>query len=246
MLQNWLSPYFDLSPASQNKILGTLAIILLVVALRWIIVNLVLSRVEDLRTRYNWQKTTTYLVVILGILLAGPLWLSGIQSLVTFLGLVSAGLAIALQGPLTDLAGWIFILLRRPFEIGDRIQIGEHAGDVVDMRLFQFTLLEIGNWVHADQSTGRILHVPNKKIFEDAVANYTVGFEYIWHEIPVLVTFESNWEKAKSILQEIANQEVAHLSADAAERIKTAARRFFIFYHNLTPIVYGCVIHIYD
>jgi small-conductance mechanosensitive channel len=154
------------------------------------------------------------------------------------LGLVSAGLAIALQGPITNLAGWVFILWRRPFEVGDRVQIGEHIGDVIDVRIFQFTLLELGNWVVADQSTGRILHIPNGKVFSEALANYTKGFEYIWHEIPVVVTFESNWEKAKTILQEIADRHAAHLSEDAAERVRQAARRFMIMYAKLTPIVY--------
>jgi small-conductance mechanosensitive channel len=147
-------------------------------------------------------------------------------------------LAIALQGPLTDLAGWLFILSRRPFEVGDRIEIGKYAGDVVDIRIFQFTLLEIGNWVDADQSTGRVLHVPNRNVFSETLANYNKGFEYIWHEIPVLITFESNWEKAKAILTEITNRDAAHLSEDAAERVRQAAHRLMIMYSKLTPIVY--------
>jgi small-conductance mechanosensitive channel len=165
----------------------------------------------------------------------------GIQSAVTFLGLVSAGLAIALKDPVTNLAGWAFILWRRPFVVGDRVQIGKHAGDVIDQRLFQFTLLEIGNWVAADQSTGRMIHVPNGKVFADAMANYTSGFEYIWNEIPVLVTFESDWQKAKGILQEIAEKQAAQLSQAAAERIRQAARRFMIMYSKLAPTVYTSV-----
>ena len=64
-------------------------------------------------------------------------------------------LAIALQDPLTNLAGWLFILIRRPFRVGDRIQVGANTGDVVDIRPFRFLMLEVGNWVHADQGTGR-------------------------------------------------------------------------------------------
>ena len=151
---------------------------------------------------------------------------------------IAAGLAIALKDPLTNLVGWIFILWRRPFVVGDRIQIGQHAGDVIDQRIFQFTLLEIGNWVAADQSTGRVIHNPNGKVFTEALANYTTGFEYIWNEIPVRVTFESQWENAKDILQEIADRHAAHLSQEAADRIRLAARRFMIMYSKLTPIVY--------
>ena len=60
-----------------------------------------------------------------------------------------------------------------------------------------FSLMEIGNWVDAEQSTGRVIHVPNGKIFSEPLANYTDGFQYIWNEIPVLVTFESDWKKSQ-------------------------------------------------
>src|SRR5207244_2876538 len=83
--------------------------------------------------------------------------------------------------------------------VQDRVQIGPHAGDVIDLGLFQFTLNEIGAWVQADQSSGRIIHVPNGKVFTDPVANYNKGFRYIWNEVPVVVTFESDWKKAKQI-----------------------------------------------
>lgn len=111
--------------------------------------------------------------------------------------MLSAGIAIALKDPITDLAGWVFILWWKPFEVGDRIQLEDNAGDVIVIRIFQFTIIEIGNWVDADQSMGSILHIPNSKVFLEVLANYSIGFNYIWHEIGVLVTFESDWQKAK-------------------------------------------------
>ena len=140
-----------------------------------------------------------------------------------------------------DLFGWIFILWRRPFEVGDRIQIGDHAGDVIDLRIFQFTLLEIGNWVGGDQSTGRVVHVPNGRVFTVELANYTRGFNFIWNEIPVRVTFESNWRKAKEILLEIAEEHTASSSEAAQEEVRKASQHFMIFYSKLTPTVYTSV-----
>jgi small-conductance mechanosensitive channel len=92
-------------------------------------------------------------------LLVGRVWLKEFESVTTFLGIVSAGLAIAMKDPLVNVAGWLFILWRHPFKVGDRIQIGVHAGDVIEISIFQFTIMEIGNWVHADQRTGRIVHI---------------------------------------------------------------------------------------
>lgn len=227
-----------LDPNTAAKLIDTLAILLILGVLRLLAVYLVNRRTEDATLRYRWRKTSAYVAGVLGILVIAPMWLAGVRSLATFLGLFSAGLAIALQDPVSNLAGWLFIVWRQPFKVGDRVQVGSHAGDVIDVRLFQFSLLEIGNWVAADQSTGRILHVPNRKVFSDVVANYSQGFEYIWHEIPVLITFESNWKQAKVILQEIANRQAAHLSQAAAERIRQATRRYMIMYSKLTPIVY--------
>jgi small-conductance mechanosensitive channel len=237
-ITDWIHTYLRLNPELQTKLIGSLAIILVIWLLRLLTIRLVSRQTDDARVYYRWRKTTTYLAVVLGIFLIGPMWLTGIQSAATFLGLASAGLAIALKDPLANLAGWAFILWRRPFVVGDRIQIGSHAGDVVDLRIFQFTILEIGNWVEADQSTGRIIHIPNGRVFNDPISNYTAEFEYIWHEIPVLITFESNWQKAKNILQEIADRHTAEVSQAAAEHIRRAARRFMIFYSTLTPTVY--------
>ena len=163
------------------------------------------------------------------------------KSLSTYLGLLSAGLAIALKDPLVNLAGWAFIIWQRPIEVGDRIQVGEYRGDVIDQRIFMFTLMEIGNWVDAEQSTGRIIHIPNGKVFNDALANYSKGFQYIWNEIPVLITFESNWKKAKSILTKIIDKHAQSLSETARQKVRRAARKFMIFYTTLTPTVYTCV-----
>jgi len=225
----------------QQRLLWTAAFLAVLTAARWAILFVLRRRTEDVRTRYYWRKTVTYTVSILGLFLIGRIWLPGVGSLATFLGLLGAGIAVALKDALQNLAGWLFILWRRPFGVGDRIQIGNDAGDVIDLRIFQFTLLEIGNWVNADQSTGRLVHVPNGKVFSESTANYTRGFPYIWNEIAVLLTFESNWEEAKRILHAIAARHAEHTGALAEKQILEASRRFMIFYSTLKPTVYTSV-----
>jgi small-conductance mechanosensitive channel len=101
--------------------------------------------------------------------------------------------------------------------------------------------MEIGNWVESDQSTGRVIHIPNGKIFNEGLANYSQGFAYIWNEIPVLVTFESDWRKAKQLLTETAQRYGTALSDSAARDLKEAAKKYMIFYSKLTPAVYTTV-----
>lgn len=237
----WLSDTFDIGSAILSQLIASLILIFVLWFIKLVILRLARERHHDIRKQYYWRKTTNYIFFFLIIIVLGYVWFNEVQPVATFLGLLTAGIAIALKDPVVNFAGWGFIIWRRPFEVGDRIQIGEYAGDVIDLRIFQFTLVEIGNWVDADQSTGRIIHVPNAKVFNEVLANYTTGFNYIWNEIGVLVTFESNWRKAKNILSEIVNQRAESLSTEADEKIKKAAQKFMIFYKMLTPIVYTSV-----
>jgi small-conductance mechanosensitive channel len=230
-----------LSPDVVKKVIASIGIILVLWFIRIVIVRIVWKQTEDVRIRYIWQKSLSYIIVFLSIILISALWVKAFESVGTYLGLVSAGLAIALKDLVTNIAGWVFIIIRRPFTLGDRVQIGNSTGDVIDIRAFQFSLMEIGNWVDADQSTGRVIHIPNGKIFTETQANYSKGFQHIWNEIPVLLTFESNWEKAKAIMKKIANKHAEHLSEEAKKRIKEASRKFMIFYTTLTPTVYTSV-----
>jgi small-conductance mechanosensitive channel len=240
-MREWLGTVLGIDPATQGRILASLVTVVVLWLLRWGALSLVWRRVSDVRQRYRWRKTASYLAVAVGAVIVGRIWFAGVRDLTTFLGLLSAGLAVALRDLIANLAGWAFIMWRRPFAVGDRIQIGTHAGDVIDIRIFQFSLLEIGNWVEADQSTGRIVHVPNGKVFSDPVANYTTGFQYVWDEIPVLVTFESDWKAAKGLLTEIAARHAAHVTDDAGRQIEAASRQFMIRYGTLTPTVFTSV-----
>ena len=219
-----------------------LLMILLILVIPWLFRRVLMygvgRRTEDAHVLYNWRKGSEYAAIVLTAFLAWRLLFASAStsgSWTTYLGLLSAGLAISLQDPIANLIGWLFVITRRPFEVGDRIEIDSYAGDVVDIRFFQFTLLEIGGWVDAEQSTGRVLHIPNKLVFTHAVASYTRGFPYIWVELPVLLTFESDWQKAKTVLQRLANEQAIK---PAKQRVREKAGRYGISYANMTPTVY--------
>ncbi len=213
----------------------------IIIALRIGITRIINNQIKNPRLRYSWRKWLGYLCYSFYGFAVTVLWLPSFDGLPTFLGLFAAGLAVVLRDPLVNVVGWLFILWRQPFRMGDRIQLGTHSGDVINIGLFQFTLMEIGNWVDTDQSTGRIIHLPNGQIFQNAIANYSQGFKYIWHEIPVLITFESDWEAAKAILFTQVNTHAAHLSGTAEEHLRKADHKYMIFYSKLTPTVYTTV-----
>ena len=226
-----------LSVEIASDILGTALLVVVLSALRALVLRLVRRRTADLGTLYRWKKWTSYVFVVVVLVGLFRIWIGETGSLGTFLGLLTAGVAIALKDPLVNFAGWGFILWRRPFVVGDRITIQGLTGDVVDRRVFQFTLLEVAHGA-GGQSTGRLIHVPNGWVFTDAVVNFTSAFAYVWREVPVVVTFESDWRAAKAILLEIVQTCTEQLSEGAERTLRAAAREYFIYYSKLTPTVY--------
>ena len=228
-----------------RKLLLTLALFALAVAARWMLGRLVDREVEDAASRYRLHKLTSYAVTIVLLIGLASIWLQQLAgNLTTYLGLLSAGIAIALREPLSNVAGWLYIASRRPFDLGDRVEIDGIIGDVVDKRIFAFSLMEVGNWVDADQSTGRLVHVPNLHVFVNEVSNYTQGFEFIWNEIPVVVTFESDWRRAKHLLEDIGERHAAEVAPEAQSQMNRASSRFLIAGGAVTPKVYTRVIDI--
>ncbi|MEX2477788.1 MAG: mechanosensitive ion channel domain-containing protein [Gracilimonas sp.] len=238
---NDITDFIASSPSLTVQVVETLVIILILWAIRVFAVRMLQKNVESKKVVYKWRKNITYITFFIGVLILGQVWFAALGQLGTFLGLLSAGIAIALKDPVTDIAAWLFLIWRKPFDIGDRIQVGNSKGDVIDIRVFKFTILEIGNWVDADQSTGRIIHIPNHKVFSDDLANYTSDFEFIWNEMGVLVTFESDWKKAKKILQEVVEENMKEFVERAKEEVKKAEKSYLIQYRYLTPIVYTSV-----
>lgn len=236
-----LMDFFSIVP-NVGQIAATIVVVLISWLFRRLIHRLLHTYIEDVQLYHRYKRVTTYTFFGITTLLLIIIWFNGSLSITTFLGLVSAGIAIALKDLLTSIAAWLFIISRKPFMVGDRIQIGDLQGDVIDLRIFQFTIMEIGNWVENDQSTGRIIHIPNHKVMTEELANYTAGFDHIWNEIKVVITFESDWKKAKAMLYEIVMEHANHQTDGVNEKLKKASKKYMIYYKKLTPIVYMDVV----
>ena len=240
-LENLISQALGLSPEMVVRILKTVIILLIYFVFSQILTPLLGKRIEDFRRRYLIVKSIRYVIGFVSAILIVFIWIHGKTGFAAYLGILSAGLAIALQDPITNLAGWFFIIIRRPFALGDRVQVGEHRGDIIDIRLFMYSMVEIGNWVNADQSTGRIIHLPNATVFKQYIANYNQGFNFIWDEIPVTITFESDAERAEKVLNEILNAHCKKMVDQANRELRSASHKFLVHFNVLTPIVWTSV-----
>jgi len=139
------------------------------------------------------------------------------------LGLISLLLGFALQTPISSLIGWLYIVIRTPYHVGDRIQIEEFKGDVVEINYLDTTLWEFGgDYLTNDLTSGRLIRFPNSKVFESAVFNYSWRkFPFIWNEIPFHVAYESDLGFVEKVLREITKSE---LGAEVESRINELKR----------------------
>ena len=187
---------------------------------------------------YVVRKRLFYIATILGIILVAGIWTEFLSGLTTFLGIIGAGVALALKDPLTSIAGWLYLTVSRLYSLGDRIEIDGMKGDVVDIGVFNSILLEVDGWVHGEQSTGRLVTVPHNWLFIKQLYNYTTGFRFIWTETAVNVTYESDWKEAQRIITDIIDDISGDTPERAAAAIRTASNKYLIKLGTLTPIVY--------
>lgn len=240
-VMNNVSDYFSQTSGLSENLIQSLIIIAGLWTARYLFLRIVFRQVTTPAAHYAYRRYSTQVLFVIGLFLVGRVWIEGFQSLATFLGLLSVGLALALRDLLNNLAGWVFLMIRKPFTLGDRIEVMGVKGDVIDKRMFSFTIVEVGNRVRAEQSTGRVIHIPNGKIFTEDLANYTSGFDFIWDEISVPLTFESSHEKARELLLDIVNKHARDLVPEAERQLRDASEYMMLKYSILTPTVYTSV-----
>lgn len=231
------------SPADLTaNLVATFVTVVLLAVGRLVVLKVIGARTREPGRAYQLRRVTAWVFGVLGGLMVGRIWLVSFETLGTVLGLISAGLAIALREPVTNLFGWVYVMTRRPFDLGDRVEVGKVKGDVVDQRVFDFSVMEVGGWLDADVRTGRVVRIPNAQLFRVPVAVYQQGwYEEIWNEVVVVLTFESNWREAKTMLQRILLEVIGDLTPRINREMSERASRYFILADDhLEPQVLVC------
>ena len=160
------------------------------------------------------------------------------RNLLTVFTVVGAGLLLATREAVLSVFGWLHLVLRAPYRQGDRIEINGVRGDVVDIRLLHTTVVEVGGWVADEQSTGRLVHIPNQWVFLYPVTNGSVGAGFVWNELSVTVTPGSDWRRVKETLEGLAAASAAESAARVRASMDALATEYLVDYTVLTPFVY--------
>jgi small-conductance mechanosensitive channel len=236
---------------SGKKLLFTLVLVVAVLALRWLALAAIRSVVHR-RTEPAgfWSRQGIQLVVAITLILGiASIWIDAGTNLTTGLGLLSAGVAFALQQPLTAIAAYFVILRGDMFNVGDRIVLDNVRGDVIRLGFMKTTVLEMGQppgagraadpsvWVHGRQYTGRIVTVSNGAIFSDPVFNYTRDFPFVWDELSIPITYDSDRAEVERIMLAAADT-AAPRDAIPANAVEAMQRNYAVNDIDLEPHVY--------
>ena len=237
-----------------RKLLLSLVFVAVVVAVRIglrALVGRVAGKTFDATTQLRfWSRQGISLlaavVLVLGLL---SIWFNDPTRLATAFGLVSAGVAFALQQVITSLAGYLVILRGNTFTVGDRISMGGVRGDVMRLGFIQTTIMEMGQppsvqgsdpamWVRSRQFTGRIVTVSNSQIFSEPVYNYSRDFPFIWEEMAIPITYQADRAIVERTLVEAARLHATDPDTMAVDAKEHLQRTFGVEPIELHPRVY--------
>lgn len=199
------------------------------------------AQVADAEKRHRYRKRASYTIAFFLVLVLGVVFLETLRELGTLLGFIGAGLAIALREYLASFLAWFYIVGQRSVSLGSRIEVDGVRGDVIDIGVFKLTLIEIRGEGMGEQSSGRLVTVPNFKVLTDPVFHFTTGTPYVWDEIEFTVTFESDWEKARGIVEEVGREVYEPHREEIESGFRRLEQAYAFRYGVTTPIVYTSI-----
>lgn len=198
----------------------------------------VTKRIKESKTRYSLRKVISILSLATFALAFASIWIVEAQNILIAFGLVGAGVAIAIQDVFKNFIGGIMIVINGIYRVGDRIEINQTFGDVIDIGLLYTTLMETREWVAGDQVTGRLTIVPNGVILAGTIKNYTRDFDFIWDEITIPITYDSDWNEANTVILDLVKKETKQISENAEKRIVDIEGKYYFTKRSLEPAIF--------
>ncbi|MCW5520563.1 mechanosensitive ion channel [Aureitalea sp. L0-47] len=208
-----------------------------IIFVTWLVRKAITRTVADNTMRYRARKVVRLFSYTLVVLLAIITFTGNVQYFTIAIGLISAGLAFALQEVILSIAGWIAIFASNIYNPGDRIEINNVKGDVIDISITKTTLMEIGQWSNSDNYSGRIVQVSNAFVFKGNVHNYSTDFPFVWDEIILPVKYGSDVQLAQQIVLENAQTMLAEYTKFAKEHWKKMVKKYLIEDANVEPTI---------
>lgn len=221
-------------------IIISIIIILLVKIIKIAIYKVSLKKNLNSREKYMYNKKGSTITTFITLVLLGLVWVDYLKNFITFITFISTAITLSLKDIIFNFFSGIYIRTSKLFSLEDRIEINGLKGDVVNINKTGFDLLEIGDRVNGEQSTGRIVHVPNSLIFTYPVKNYIKAFKYIWDEIKINIPLDADVYQTKKELYKIVkkNSIIRNIPNKMEDEVNDASTEYRIYFNNLEPIIY--------
>ncbi|MBR4261825.1 MAG: mechanosensitive ion channel [Bacilli bacterium] len=218
----------------------SLLILLFFKVLKMIVTFITTKWVRRSKTRFMFHQTINVLLNIICVIFLFLLWLPYLKNILTVISFISAGITIAIRDIILNLFAGLYIKTKKPFKLEDRISIDGVTGDVVLINNFSFKILEVGDRINGEQSSGLIINVPNSFVFSHTLKNYNTAFKYIWDEITIKLDINADLEKNKKEIMKIinSNEIVSEIPRKMEKEIRDATVDYRIYYNHLEPIIY--------
>jgi small-conductance mechanosensitive channel len=234
----WFADHQYPSPYLRNGFYTFLALGLIQFIFKEILEGIATKGIKDGKTRYSFRKTISIIAIIIMIIVVAGIWAVDTSTLAVAYGLVGAGLAIAFQDIFKNFAGGVTIFVSSIYRVGDRIEVDSKIGDVMDIGIFYTTLMEIGEWVGGDQATGRLTTFPNSYVLTSKLINYTKDHNFVWDEIEIPITYDSDWKDAVTRILRVVEDETKAMTAQAEKEISKLGERFFLHKKVVEPAIF--------
>jgi small-conductance mechanosensitive channel len=214
-------------------------IIVLTVSVERVLRKRIISRIGNTRRRYFLMKLCAAAIYVVGFLTLLSLLISDHPGFLASLAIIGAGVAIALQDLIKDFVGWILILQRRYYKLGQRVSIGLITGDVIDISPLRTTLLEVGDIgpMHSKR-TGKTVTIPNSRMLQEAVMNYHTTSDFVASDMSITITYESNWKKAHELLTALLIKHTGEFSTQAQAQQRRRSSGFYTTWDISDPQVH--------
>jgi small-conductance mechanosensitive channel len=232
----FVSYSYDLPYA--NPIVYSLFVVAAVYTIKHLLDRWVASKIFAKKAQFSFRRVIDIISVLIVFLAILMIWIEDPTTLIVSTGILGAGIAIALQDLFRNLAGGILAMVTNIYRIGDRIEVNGKYGDVLGIGLFNTTLLEIKEWINGDQATGRICVIPNSVVLSGTIHNYTKDFNFIWDEITVPITYESDWQQAYDKISAIIQRETQKTAKEADEALKQLGNRYYLTRRQAEPAIF--------
>lgn len=234
----WVADFYHPDTFLRNGFYTFVALAVVYLIFKLVLERVLVRRIKDSKTKYSLRKVISIVYVIVFAAIVIQLWVKNTNAMLVSFGLLAAGVAIALQDMFKNFVGGITIFVTGLYSIGDRIEVDSSFGDVIDIGLMYTTLLEIRQWVNGDQATGRLTIVPNGSILSNVVNNYTKDHNFIWEEITIPVTYDSDWRTAVEKLTSIAKIETGKMAAQAEAEMSSTMEKYYFSKREVEPKIF--------